>query len=206
MRIILASIALFAAAPLIAGSLPQDAPGVPGALDASRVQAGTYAVDGNHTYVTWMVDHMGFSALNGQIGGTSGTLEIDPANLGAAKVDVTFDLTTISHPTAAFVTHLKSGDFFDVENHPTAHFVSTGVEVEGMAATITGNLTIKGTTLPVSIDAEFYGAGTNPMNQKLNIGFIGNTTISRSAFGLGYATPIVGDEVQLTIDAAFVKS
>ena len=203
MRIILASIALVAAAPLIATRAPQE---VPGTQDVSRVEAGSYEVDGNHSYVTWTVDHMGFTPLTGQIGGTSGSLTIDPANPGAAKVDVTFDLTTISHPAAAFVTHLKSADFFDVANHPTAHFVSTSVAVDGTTATITGDLTLKGTTRPVTIEAEFHGAGANPMNEKLNIGFTGTTTISRSEFGLGYATPIVGDEVTLAIDAAFVKS
>jgi len=203
MRLVFASIALVAAAPLIAAPAVQD---MPGSHDVSAVEGGSYEVDGNHSYVTWTVNHMGFTPLTGQIGGTSGTLMLDPANPEAAQVDVTFDLTAISHPVDAFLRHLKSDDFFAVEQHPTARFVSTEVDVNGTQATITGNLTIKGITRPVTLEAEFFGAGVNPMSEKRNIGFTGTTTINRSDFGLGYATPVVSDEVKLAIDAAFVKS
>ena len=96
-------------------------------------------------------------------------------------------------------------DFFDVAKFPTAKFVSTSVKAEGTGATITGNLTIKGITKPVTLDAEFYGAGTNPMNKQENVGFVATGSIKRSDFGLGYAVPVVGDAVELKIIAGFQK-
>jgi polyisoprenoid-binding protein YceI len=98
---------------------------------------------------------------------------------------------------------LKSKDFFDAATYPTARFVSTSVVASGNSAKITGNLTIKDQTKPVTIDATLVGAGTNPMSKKLNFGFRGTTTIKRSDFGLGYATPVVADSVKLDINAAF---
>jgi polyisoprenoid-binding protein YceI len=73
----------------------------------------------------------------------------------------------------------------------------------GNRATITGDLTIKGITKPVTLQAEFVGAGANPMNKKLNFGFRGTGQIKRSDFGLGMAAPVVSDQVDLTINAAF---
>ncbi|WP_433910115.1 YceI family protein [Sphingomonas yabuuchiae] len=175
----------------------------PGAPVASRVVAGTYAVDPAHTQVTWSVNHMGFSMLEGQFGASGGSLTIDPARPQAAKVDVTFNINDLSVTAAPFANHLKSKDFFDAATYPTARFVSTGVKVMGTKAVITGNLTIKDQTKPVTLNATFVGAGINPMSKKLNIGFRATAKIKRSDFGVGAYVPVVGDEVDLTINAAF---
>lgn len=201
MRLIFAAALALAAAPVLA-----QAPGLPGAADKARVTAGTYAVDPAHTQVTWQVNHMGFSMLQGQLGAKEGSLTIDPANLAAAKVDVTFATDQLSTTSAPFANHLKSKDFFDVANNPTARFVSTRVAPSGDGATITGNLTIKGVTKPVMLAVTFVGAGTNPMNKKANIGFRATTSIDRADFGLGYAVPVVSDKVDLVINAAFVAA
>ena len=76
---------------------------------------------------------------------------------------------------------------------------------DGTSASITGNLTLNGVTNPVTIDARFTGAGTNPMNKAETIGFEGTTTIQRSDFGVDYAVPMVSDEVMLKITVAFEK-
>lgn len=203
MRLILASaVALVCAAPLAAqiASTPQ----MPGAPTPARVTAGTYQVDPAHTQVTWEVNHMGVSMLQGQFGASAGSLTIDPKNPATTKVDVTFNVDELSVTSAAFAKHLKSPDFFDTAKHPTARFVSTAVTPKGdSAATLTGNLTIKGITKPVTMDVTFVGAGANPMSKKLNVGFSGTATIKRSDFGLGMAVPIVSDETVLRINAAF---
>ncbi|MET4896339.1 YceI family protein [Sphingomonadaceae bacterium jetA1] len=175
----------------------------PGAPVASRVVAGTYAVDPAHTQVTWSVNHMGFSMLDGQFGASEGSLTLDPARPQAAKVDVTFKIDDLSVTAAPFAHHLKSKDFFDAAIYPTARFVSTGVKVMGTKAVITGNLTIKDQTKPVTLNATFFGAGTNPMSKKLNIGFRATAKIKRSDFGVGAYAPVVGDDVDLMINAAF---
>jgi len=201
MRLILASLLAVAAVPAAVPAIAQT--GLPGTPNKAAVVAGTYAVDPAHTQVTWTLNHMGFSMLSGQFGAQGGTLTLDPANPSAAKLDVTFAVDQLSVTAAPFANHLKSKDFFDAATYPTARFVSTAVKVSGNSATITGNLTIKNVTKPVTIAATFVGAGTNPMSKKLNFGFRGTTTIKRSDFGLGYATPVVADTVDLAINAAF---
>lgn len=194
---------LFAAA--VAVALPAVAQ-TPGAPQASRVVAGSYKVDPNHTQVVWTLDHLGISPLSGAFGASGGTLGLDPAKPSAAKVSVDFRIADMSTTAPAFTKHLLSGDFFDAEKHPTANFTSTSVQAKGNTARVTGNLTIKGITRPVVLDAKFFGAGPNPRDKVLNVGFSGTTRIKRSDFGLGMAAPMVGDTVDLTIHAAFVAA
>lgn len=196
---IAAAVLAVSATPLLAQG------GLPGAPDKARVTAGTYAVDTGHTQVTWQVNHMGFSMLEGQFGASEGSLTIDPAKPNAAKVKVTFAIDQLSTTSEKFTAHLKSKDFFDAATNPTGTFESTSVAVTGNNATINGNLTLKGVTKPVTLKATFIGAGSNPMNKQLNVGFRATTSIKRSDFGLGYAAPIVSDKVDLTINAAFTK-
>lgn len=180
---------------------------LPGAADAARVTAGRYQVDTNHTQVVWTVNHMGISPLSGAIGASGGTLELDPAQPSAAKVTVTFNIGEMSTTASGFTQHLLSADFFEAEKHPTASFTSTSVSVDGTKARIEGDLTIKGVTRPVTLDAEFFGAGTNPMNQKQEIGFSATAQIKRSEFGLDYAVgAATPDEVDLLIHAAFTRA
>ena len=189
---------LAAAVPAIAQS------SLAGAQDVSRIAAGRYQVDTDHTLVVWTVNHMGISPLTGAIAASGGTLELDPSKPAAAKVTVTFKVADMSTTAPAFTQHLLSADLFEADKHPTASFTSTSVEANGQKAKITGNLTIKGVTKPVILDAEFFGAGTNPMSKKLEVGFTATTQIKRSEFGLGYGVPAVTpDNVELRISAAF---
>ena len=176
---------------------------VPGRPDPKLVQAGTYRVDPNHTQVTWEVNHLGFSLLSGQFGASGGQLTLDPARPAATRLEVTFDVSQMSTTSPRFSDHLKSADFFDVAKHPTARFVSRSIAVRGTAATIAGDLTIKGVTKPVTLNATFVGAGNNPRGGKANIGFRATGAVKRSDFGLGMAAPAVSDRVDLVVNAAF---
>jgi len=197
-----------------AGMLIAQAPMSPsGKADASLVTAGTYTVDPGHTLVEWTVDHMGFSPYFGLFGDVTGTLELDPANLAAARVDVTIPVSKVVTASAGLTAHLLKAapeggraDFFGA-SPADAHFVSTGVTANGETATITGNLTLNGVTKPVTLDAKFYGAGKAPamMGGKENVGFTATGTIKRSDFNVGYGIPMVSDEVQLKITVAFQK-
>lgn len=189
----------------------QGAPQVPGAMDPARVTAGTYAADPNHSLIGWEVNHFGFNDYYGLFGDVAGTLTIDPANPSAAKVDMTIPIANVTTASKGLTDHLlragKEGgkpDFFGPAPAP-ARFVSTSVKAEGTKATISGNLTMNGVTKPVTFEAEFIGAGTNPMNKKATIGFEAETTIKRSDFGVNYAIPMVSDEVELDISVAFEK-
>ena len=189
----------------------QGAAQVPGAKDAGRVTAGTYAADPSHSLIAFEVNHFGFNDYYGIFGDVAGTLVLDPANLNAAKVDVTIPVASVTTASKGLTEHLlragKDGgapDFFGPVPTP-ARFVSTAVKADGMTAEITGNLTLNGVTKPVTFTAGFTGAGQNPFNNKETIGFEAETSIKRSDFGVNYGIPFVSDEVELDISVAFEK-
>lgn len=178
----------------------------PGTKDVAKVTGGTYAVEPTHTQIVFAYDHMGFSNNMGVIAMPTGTLTLDKANPAASKVSIEVPVANLTTGIPALNEHLAKAEFFDAAKFPTATFVSTSVKPEGATgATISGNLTIKGITKPVTLDTEFYGAGANPMNKKENIGFVATGTIKRSDFGMGMAVPVVGDAVELKIIAVFQK-
>lgn len=185
---------------------------VPGTMDASRITAGTYAADPAHTLIGWRANHFGFNDYLGLFGSIEGTLQLDPADIESSRVDVTVPIRMLTVASDGLRDHVlrpgKDGgapDFFGAEPAP-ARFVSTQVRrTADIAAEITGQLTLNGVTRPVTITAEFTGAGANPMNRKETVGFEGSTTIKRSEFGVAYGIPMVSDEVELAISAAFEK-
>ncbi|TPG18702.1 polyisoprenoid-binding protein [Sphingomonas koreensis] len=202
MRLAFAALLAFAAVPALAQQMPSEAPGTP---DPSRVVAGTYQVNTDHTQLLFTVSHLGFSEYTGMFTNPTGTLTLDPAHPAADKVEVTFPIAKVRTTVPELDTHLQTADFFDAAKYPTAHFVSTKVTVIGDgAATIDGNLTLHGVTKPVSLDARFVGAGKGIMGPpNPNIGFAATTTIKRSDFGLSGGIPLISDDVLLTINAAF---
>lgn len=185
---------------------------VPGKLEPARVVAGRYAVDSAHTLVRWSVDHFGISDYFGLFGDVAGTLDLDPRNLAATRLDVTIPVSKVTVASAGLREHLlrpgKDGakpDFFGAEP-ADARFVSTSVKRTGpLKASIAGNLTLNGISRPVTVAAEFTGAGPNPMTKRLNIGFKGTTAIKRSDYGIGYGIPLVSDRVEIELTAAFEK-
>lgn len=201
----------------IAGPLTAQMADKPGARDASRVTAGTYAADNEHTLVRWRVDHVGITPYFGLFGQITGTLVLDPANPTAAKVDVTIPVAQVTTASAGLTSHLlrapaQAGgkpDFFGPSPAP-ARFVSTAVTADKAAGTakITGNLTLNGVTKPVTLDASFYGAGKGPpeMGSAEMVGFEAKSKIKRSDFGIDMGIPLVSDEVDLEIVAAFTKN
>ena len=204
MRQIYLALPLLFAAPLLAEETA--APALPGVADSTRVAAGAYAVDANHTQVNWQVNHFGFNDYFGLFGDVTGTLDIDPANLGSAKVDVTIPIASVATSSAGLTKHLQTPDFFDVTQFATARFVSTSVAVDGQRAIIKGDLTMLGVTKPVELESRFEGAGANPMSKKATVGFHASTTIKRSEWGMTKYVPMVSDEVKLRISVAFEKN
>ena len=207
MRFPLALVALAATAPLLAQSTPE----VPGQMDATRVVAGTYVADPSHSLIAWEVNHFGFSDYIGLFGDVAGTLTLDPANLSAASVDVTIPVGKVTTASAGLTDHLlrpgKDGakpDFFGPDPDD-ARFVSTSVTATGNMAKIDGNLTLNGISRPVTLDAQFTGAGVNPYSKKQTVGFSATTMIKRSDFGINTAIPFVSDAVELEIHVAFEK-
>ena len=207
------SLLLACAAPMVAQS---QAPQKPGAKDVARVTGGTYKVDNEHTMVRFQVDHLGITPYFGIFGQATGTLTLDPKSPESAKVDVTIPVAKVTTASPGLTAHLLKApaqpggkpDFFGPAA-ADARFVSTSV-VRGSdpgEARITGNLTLNGVTRPVTLEAEFYGAAKMPKEMGGNemVGFTAETRLRRSEFGIDMAIPMVSDEVEIEIVAAFVK-
>ena len=179
----------------------------PGKADPSRVTAGTYTIDTNHTLVSFVINHLGFNDYFGLFGGITGKLALDPADAKHDHLSVDVAMSGLTTTNPKLNQHLSSPDFFDVAKFTTAHFESSDVHTGPKGAAIDGMLTLHGVTKPVTIMAKFTGAGTAPamMGGKTTVGFEGETKIKRSDFGMGWGVPLVGDEVQLYITAAFEK-
>ncbi|NJC33232.1 polyisoprenoid-binding protein YceI [Sphingomonas jejuensis] len=183
------------------------APQPPRPVDTSSIRAGSYTLDGAHTQVLFRVEHFGFNSYWGLFGqGSSGTLTLDPAQPGRAQVSITIPIAQVQTTSPQLNQHLQTADFFDAATHPTATFRSTSVQVQGQRARIAGNLTLRGQTRPVVLDARLSGAGANPMNQKATVGFEATAVVKRSEFGINYAVPGVSDDVELRITAAFERN
>ena len=168
------------------------------------VKAGTYKVESYHTQVEFSLSHFGFTNYAGLFSGATGSLQLDPAHLTAAKLDITIPIESITTTVPKLTDELKGAQWFDTAKFPSATFTSTKV-VAGSdgETTITGNLTLHGITKPVVLRAHFVGAGVNPIDKAYTVGFEATGTIKRSEFGVSSYVPAVGDDVQLTIAGAF---
>ncbi len=208
----LVALALTASATLAAGTIAAQQPQIPGQVDASRVIAGEYKLDPSHTLVSWQVSHFGFNDYFGLFGDIEGTLTLDPTDIGATSFDITVPITSVAVPSEGLREHLlrpgkegASPDFFGPEPAP-ARFVSTSVRrTSNTTAVASGQLTMNGNTAPVTMLVEFTGAGENPMSKAQTVGFHARATIDRTQWGIDYAAPMVGSDVDLEISAAFEK-
>jgi len=191
-------LALAFAAPALAQTPPT--------RDPAQIQAGTYAVDPNHTQVGWRVSHMGFSNYAGGFSDVSGTLELQPKNPAAAKLSIKIPVASVTTTSAKLTDELKGDQWLDAGKFPEMTFVSTKVTPEGKdKAKVAGNLTLHGVTKPVTLDVTLVGAGVNPLSKKVTVGFDATGTLKRSEFGVKTYVPLIGDDLHLTIAGAFER-
>ncbi|KRG68613.1 YceI family protein [Pseudoxanthomonas dokdonensis] len=160
----------------------------------------SYKIDPNHTDVIAQWSHFGFSNPSAHFGQADGTIVYDADDIPASSVQVTLPLSGLNSFVADFDAHLRSGDFFEAEKYPAATFKSTRVEsAGGNKLKVTGDLTIKDITKPVTLDVTLNKAAEQPMAKRAAIGFDATATVLRSDFGLGKFVPNVSDEVTLRI-------
>ncbi|MDB5394180.1 MAG: Polyisoprenoid-binding protein [Rhodospirillales bacterium] len=172
--------------------------------DPTAVQAGTYAIEPAHTRVLFGISHLGISTYYGEFNGTSGTLNLDPKAPSASRIEVSVPVGSIYTPSDKLNNELKSADWLDAGKYPTMTFYSTKVTPTGpRTADVTGNLTLHGVTKPVVLKATFNAAGPIPMAKSYAAGFEVSGQIKRSDFGVKAYLPLIGDDVDLTISAAF---
>ncbi|MGN7976736.1 MAG: polyisoprenoid-binding protein [Microbacterium sp. 69-10] len=173
-------------------------------IEIPGYRPGTYVLDPAHSEVTFSVRHMMISKVRGTFGVKEATL-IAPENPLEAKVEAKVDVTSIDTKDENRDAHLRSADFFDVENHPSMEFVSTGTRVEDGDFLVDGDLTIRGITKPVTFEFEFGGFGTDPYGN-YKAGASAKTVINREDFGLTWNAALetggvlVGKEITIGLD------
>ena len=173
-------------------------------------ETSTWTIDPNHTDSTFAVKHLVISTVRGHFGKTTGALKLDEKDITKSSVEATVDVTTIDTRVEKRDAHLKSADFFEVEKYPTMTFKSTKVQKSGDGKLkVTGDLTMKATTKPVTFDVTYTKPITDPGGNTRR-GFSAKTRVNRKEFGLQYskaveAGPVVGDQVEVQIDAEATK-
>lgn len=175
--------------------------------DTALAPSGTYNLDPSHSQLLFSIAHLGLTDFYGRFDRLSGILNFDPKTPEKSSAAVTIDTTSVDTPSGGLNDELK-GTVFGVRAFPTASFKSTSVTRTGPdTGRIEGNLTIKGVTRPVTLEAEFSGGEEDPLNGSYALGFKATTTIKRTDFGLiGMEwEPLVGDDVTLIIEAMFER-
>jgi polyisoprenoid-binding protein YceI len=170
-----------------------------------------WEIDPAHSQAAFVVKHMMFATVRGHFNVVSGHLHIDEQNPQNSWVDAQVDATSVDTRDERRDGHLKSPDFFDVEKYPTLTFKSTKVEhVGGNEYNVTGDLTIRGETRPVTFKAEYGGQGKNPYGLTV-AGLSAKTKISRKDWNLNWNVALetggwlVSDDVTIEIDLEAVQ-
>jgi polyisoprenoid-binding protein YceI len=162
-------------------------------------------IDPSHSGASFSVKHMMISTVRGRLGKLEGRLELDPARPEKAEFEISADVAGIDTGDARRDGHLRSGDFFDAENHPNIVFKSDAIFAKGEGRyTASGTLTIGGASRPASFDIELLGVGVDAQGGQ-HLGATATTTIDRTAFGLVWNMPVpngvlVGDKVKVEVD------
>jgi polyisoprenoid-binding protein YceI len=172
--------------------------------------AGTWKVDPGHSEVGFVGRHFGLTKIRGRFVGVDGTVVIAPA-VEQSSVVAVIDMSSVSSGDASRDDHLRSPDFFDVVNHPTAMYRSTALAVDGDRARIDGELTIKEVTRRVTLDAELLGATVDPWgNERLVLSARGR--INREDWGLTWNVVLeaggllVSKEITLEIEVELIRA
>ena len=148
--------------------------------------AADYAIDPTHTFATFEIGHFGASVNRGRFDKKEGSVQFDKAGR-VGKVELTFHINSINTGTAQFDKHLQSAEIFDAAKFPTAQFVGDKFTYEGDKLTaVSGNLTIKGKTQPVTFKANQFACYDSPMVKREVCGGDFEATIDRTAFGVDY--------------------
>ena len=177
---------------------------VGGAATANLASAADYTVDadgaGMHAAINFRASHLGYSFVTGRFDKFTGHFNWDKADPSASKIVIDIDATSVNTNHAKRDDHLRSADFFDIANHPTAKFESTSINVSGdKSGTITGNLTIRGVTKEVTINAEYIGEGNDPWGG-YRAGFAGTATITPADFGMPHGVAKAPLQIMLEVE------
>jgi polyisoprenoid-binding protein YceI len=153
---------------------------------ATETLSGNYAIDPAHSRIGFVARHAMITKVRGSFNEFEGTGHFDGDDPANSRFELTIQAASIDTRNADRDAHLRSNDFFDMDTYPQIRFVSTSVErVDDENYRVTGDLTIKGVTKPVSVDFEFTGAAVDPFGNH-RIGLEGTTTVNRKDWGLNW--------------------
>ncbi|MCP4469550.1 MAG: polyisoprenoid-binding protein [Gammaproteobacteria bacterium] len=176
------------------------------AFPFNALQAADYTIDPGHTYVSFAINHLGFSTMRGKFDRQSGSMHYDPAGK-KASVTVEIDAASIDTGHDKRDAHLRAPDFLNAVENPTITFESTAVTWSGdKLASVSGDLTILGVSKPVTLEIIAMNCGTHPFNKKQICGFDATASIKRSDFGVNYGLPAIGEVLDLQIEIEASKN
>lgn len=193
----LVTLALSACASLIAPNV---------ASEPAALKPGAYALDKQHGSLLFKAEHSGYSLYVGRFNRFDATLDFDAENVSAAHVEAKIEVGSLDVASEEFAATLTGPAWFDAAAYPEAAFVSTAIEKTGdKTGRMTGDLTLKGVTHPVTLDVVFNGGANDFLRRGYVVGFSATGSFSRKAFGIDKYEGLVGDEVAIEIQAEFVK-
>jgi len=173
---------------------------------------GTWTIDPTHTRLGFVARHAMVTKVRGSFTDFEGSLTLDGANPAASSISLSAQLASVDTGNADRDAHLRSPDFFDVENNPAMTFASTSVkQSDDDEFVLVGDLTIKGVTRSVEVEVELDGIVTDPFGNT-RAGFEGEAEISRKDFGLTWNVPLdaggvlVSDKIKIQLDVSATKN
>ena len=170
----------------------------------AQLEKGQYQLDASHTSLLFKVGHMNLSTFVGRFNRSEAQLDFDPANIAAAKLSARVDIASLDVNNPELEETLRGNSWFAASQYPQALFSTRQVQViDADEAEFTGELTLRGVTRPLVLRVKFNGGAYSMLSGAYVIGFEARGRIQRSAFGMGYMVPAVGDWVDLEIYAEF---
>ena len=175
-----------------------------------QAEPRNFTLDPDHLTVAFLVEHVGFAKVLGVFREVRGTAVFDEAAPALRSVDVSVATRSVDTGVRARDNHLRSGDFFDSNRYPQMRFVMTGAEQTGArTGKITGDLTLRGATHPLVLDAAWNKSGAYPFGDRhYAVGISARGTLRRSLWGMTYgiADGLVGDTVEILIEAELIRA
>lgn len=166
----------------------------------------SWSIDKVHSHVGFTVKHMMVATVRGQFKEYGGTFNLDAADFTRSTFEGSIEVTSIDTANADRDNHLRSGDFFDIANHPKIAFKSTSIQAKGDGEfTVHGDLTLRGVTKPIALDVEYHGTAKNPYGKTV-AGINARGTINRKDFGVNFNAVLetggvaVAEKVKIEID------
>lgn len=173
--------------------------------------SGTYTLDPAHTSLGFVARHAMITKVRGSFTDIAGSITLDVANPTASSATLTMQVASVETGNAQRDEHLRNNDFFDAPKFPEITFTSTDVkQTSDTTFDVTGDLTIKDVTKPVTVNWEFTGAATDPFGND-RVGFEGSATINRKDWGLDWNAPLsaggvlVSEKITLTLEVSAIK-